>query len=150
MLLERRGLLTRTKADPPGKYDKMIGFLSAMVCTRSEFVERARHVAAAMRLHNTECLDGGRRISVRQMLEVYWLAWPYQFDGVDMDLEVYDPDGLAQYCVRCGFSTRDDDSVGSDQWKRGCPECGYAGYLLDMDGGADRVPGRPAPLGGSN
>ena len=86
---------------------------------------------------------------MRQMLEVCLLAWPYQFDGMGIAVDIYDPDGLPQHCVRCSFSTRDDDSVGHDQWKRGCPECGYAGYLLEMDGGADRVPVHPAPFGSS-
>ena len=130
-LLERHGLLRRTESVMEPNFRAMAQCLSAMSNTRREFVSSTKSFVAELDLHFSE---DGRRIGIREGLEALWLTWPCGFEGEGLDVEVYDPIGGHQYCVRCGFSTL-DDRMENDHWRRGCPECGYPGYLLDMDGG---------------
>ena len=132
-LFEWHGLLRRIRLQDTG-YDSMIMQLSAMLHTRSEFASSAKQIIA--KLHSTRAtfIQDGRPVSIRQGLESMWLTWPCWFEGVGLDVEVYDPVGNHQYCVRCDFSTL-DDYMENDHWRRGCPECVYPGYLLDVGRG---------------
>lgn len=68
---------------------------------------------------------------IEPMMESLRLEWPYDIWGDGMDVVRYDPAGTSEYCIRCGFSTLDGDA-GPGVWRRGCPECGYGGYLLGL------------------
>ena len=135
LLLEQSGLLSRVKVDRSERYDMMVEHMSAMLHTRSEFVSFARVLGDTMRSEGVKFQEHGRVADTQRGLEAVWLSWPFWFNGIGVDITPYDPDGQSEYCVRCGFSTLDDTAAGPDHWKRGCPECGYAGYLLDMDSG---------------
>lgn len=143
--LERGGLLSRRKADRSGAYNAMSGAMSAALHTRQEFVASAREAAAAMRSRGETFQEDGVAVGTRRGLEALWLSWPFWFDGVGVEIDSYDPDGRSEYCARCGFSTMDDPGVGQDRWRRGCPECGYVGYLLDVDGGRGGRRAAPSP-----
>lgn len=86
--------------------------LNVMGCSRADF-ERI-----------CESSDTERRI-----LERTRISWPYKITGRGVRVSHYNITGSAQYCVRCSFSTLDTKD---DNWKDGCPHCGYGGYLLDL------------------
>ena len=136
-LLERRGVLRRINADPDD-YDAMVRRLSAMLNTRREFVLSAKSLIAELGSACLQFNEDGRRIGARQGLETMWLTWPCRFEGVGLDVDIYNPVGGYQYCVRCGFSTL-DSNTDNERWWRGCPECGYPGYLLGVGGGTGRA-----------
>ena len=133
-LLERHGMLRRVEAGRDTSYDWMIENLSSTSNTRKEFVLLAKPLIFELRSADMKFSECGKRVSIRQELESIWLTWPCGFEGVGLDVDTNDPVGSHQYCVRCGFSTL-DDNVDNDRWRCGCPECGYVGYLLDVDGG---------------
>ena len=130
--LERHGLLERRKAKGL-PYGDAVKKLSALSCTRAEFAERAVQVEAAMRAAGVACSENGKPIPYEQMMETMRLVWPCLFRGNGIKVDVYDPTGTSQFCVKCGFTTLDGAGGGSGSWKDGCPECGYAGYLMGMD-----------------
>ena len=138
-LLERHGLLGRHGGAMGLPYGDAVRELSAMSCTRAEFAERSVRVEAAMRAANVGCTEDGRPIEYAQMMETMRLTWPCLFRGNGIDVDVFDPTGFSQFCVRCGFATMDDAGAGPGLWKDGCPKCGYAGYLLGVDGRAGAV-----------
>lgn len=142
--LERGGLLSRRETDRSGTYNAMSRAMSAALHTRKEFAASARATAAAMRSKGENFQEDGGAVGVRRGLEALWLSWPFWFEGTGVEIDSYDPDGHSEYCARCGFSTLDEPGVGQDSWRRGCPECGYAGYLLDMDGGRKGRGGAPS------
>ena len=138
-LLERHGLLRRRArsggaSDRYGLSEHLAERLSAAACSRSEFARRARRTAAAMRADGARLTHGGKPISMRRAFETVRLLWTHWFEGVGVDVVAFNPMGMTQYCVRCGFSTLDDDGAGAGHWRAGCPECGYDGYLLGLDG----------------
>lgn len=141
--LERHGLLRRI--DMPdwrsGVHGDIIEKVSALDCDRERFGVWVKHFTAVLRANGTKCMDGRRRVSARRMLEAARLSWPCIFEGDGVGVTIYEAGGSMEHCVRCGFSTLDDDELGADHWERGCPECGYAGYLLEMDKG--RAGGAP-------
>ena len=120
-LLERHGLLRRTESVMEPNFRAMAQCLSAMSNTRREFVSSTKSFVAELDLHFSE---DGRRIGIQEGLEALWLTWSCGFEGEGLDVEIYDPIGGHQYCVRCGFSTL-DDRMENDHWRRGCPECGW-------------------------
>ncbi len=133
-LLEQHGLLKRCSA-PESDYSEMIDRVSAASCGRADFERWIEPLSREIRDNKAEFVERGKRISARRTLEALRLKWPYWFEGVGFDVELHDPTGAAEFCVKCDFSTLDDDEVHSDHWRRGCPECGYGGYLLDARGG---------------
>lgn len=126
------GLLRRAATDPDRPRGGLISSLSAAACDRTAFSKRAAKMVANMRRRGMRGTDGGAHSSEWQMMESLRLEWPHGFEGDGIDVARYDPAGISQYCVRCGFSTLDDAGAGADMWRRGCPECGYAGYLLGL------------------
>ena len=141
--LERHGLLTRVPiTDYP--YADSVQVVSALSCDRHQFLQARGLVADGLRKRGVRCVMHGQRISVNHMLEVMRLAWPCVFEGIGVGVDAYDVDGISELCVRCGFSTLDDDDVGQEYWERGCPECGYPGYLVNIHvGQAGRAEGLP-------
>ena len=133
-LLERYGLVSRIESDPSGLFGTMLKSLSAALHTRREFVKNAKSMAAVIRSGSVGLADNGRKIGARYATEMAWLSWPFWFDGVGVDVLPYDPDGMFGYCVRCGLSTLGNPNMGPGSWRHGCPECGYEGYLIDLDG----------------
>lgn len=95
------------------EYNKSDGGFGAMTCSREEFEKM--------------CMDSDVE---RQTLEKARISWPCRFNGRGIGISYYDITGSAQYCIRCSFSTLDDDKGGN--WKDGCPHCGYVGYVLDL------------------
>ena len=89
-----------------------------------------------MRSRGENFREGGGAVGTRRGLEALWLSWPFWFDEAGIEIDSYDPDRRSEHCARCGFYTMDDPGVGQNRWRRGCPECGYAGYLPDMVGGS--------------
>lgn len=129
-VLERRGVIRRVQV--LGDNDELAERLSALNIPRDEFERRAGILIPEMRRKNAEA--GGRgALDPKYAVEAMWLAWPCWFDGARIAVVQYDPTGLSGFCCRCGFSTLDDDSAGQDRWQRGCPECGYPGYLLRLE-----------------
>lgn len=131
-LLERHGLLARRKAKGL-PYGDAVKKLSAVSCTRAEFVERSVQVEAGMRAAGVACSENGKPISYDQMMETMRLVWPCLFKGNGINVDVFDPTGASQFCIKCGFTTMDDAGADTSCWKDGCPKCGYPGYLLGMD-----------------
>ena len=130
LLLESHGLLKRVDDRP---YGWLVKNLSAMVCSREEFNTLAPPIIDKIRMNNIKCSDGERRISERHAVEHAYLSWPYSFEGLGIQVDYYDIVGVSLNCVKCGFSTLDDPNADESYWSRGCPECGYIGYLLDVD-----------------
>lgn len=134
-MLERAGTLRRVpvnRGDP--ELDAKVAKLSVLNCPRDKFdrmvgvAERKRASAGA------KSADGRKRFGPQYHMEAMRLAWPHWYEGVGMvDVAPYDSTGNLECCVRCGFSTLDDPVSGTDSWRRGCPECGYFGFLLDME-----------------
>lgn len=134
-LLERHGLVSRIKLpDKSGMFGNILKSLSAALHTRREFVKNAKDLAAAARFDDVGFTDNGRPIGVKHAAEMAWLSWPFWFDGIGIEVLPYDPDGTFGYCVRCGLSTLGNPNLGPGSWRNGCPECGYEGYLIDLDG----------------
>ena len=131
-LLVRHGLLTRTKRDPPP--DKEVFKVSVFVCDRAKFTSRARQLATDLRSKRVRFVFRNEKISMRRAFEEFRLTWPCMFDSPTIDIDLYGPVGYHEFCVRCYYSTLDDDSAGDDVWDDGCPKCGYTGYLLGLDG----------------
>ena len=131
-VLEGHGLLRRVPV-PDHPNIGIIQTVSALTCNRREFANWKGPLADEMRRKGVKCTAYGKPVSAESVLEAMRLAWPCVFEGVGITRGSYDVTGMMEYCVRCGFSTLDDDSVGPDHWERGCPECGYGGYLLDLD-----------------
>lgn len=130
-LLVRHGLLRRVERDDL-RYGAVVRKINAASCTRRSFRRLSGSMAAAVRAVNGEQAGPGKEVEAWQ-LEVLRLMWPHWFEGVGVTVIEYDPAGTSEYCVRCHFSTLDDGTAGADAWSRGCPECGYGGYLLDLD-----------------
>ena len=129
--LERHGLLKHSPiTDHP--YTESVGVVSALSCDRHQFLQARGSVADMLRRRNVRCVVRGRRVSIDHMLEAMRMAWPCVFEGVGVGIGVYDTDGASEYCIRCGFDTLDDDDMGPEHWERGCPECGYLGYMINM------------------
>lgn len=126
------GLLRRA-GPPENNFASIIRDVSAAACDRSGFERQVQPMAAGMRDGGTECFDGERPISAREFMEMMRLLWPFRLEGVGIGVKMYDPTGTSEYCARCGFDTLDDDGAEQEAWYDGCPECGYAGYLLGMD-----------------
>lgn len=133
-LLERHGLVSRIGPPDGWKFGKMLTSLSAALRTRREFVKNAKDVVAAERFDSVGFTDNGRPINAKHAAEMAWLSWPFWFDGVGVDVLPYEPDGMFGYCVRCGLSTLGNPNMGPGSWRHGCPECGYEGYLIGLDG----------------
>ena len=136
--LVRHGLLRRAAADQNRPRGGLISKLSAASCDRTTFSRRASSMVASMRRRGLKGADSGERVSEWQMMESLRLEWPHAFEGEGIGVVGYDPAGMSQYCIRCGFSTLDDGGAGPDRWRRGCPKCGYGGHLLGLalDGGS--------------
>ena len=98
-------------------------------------------MARALRLSGAQWVEYGRPASEWRTLETMRLAWPCWFEGDGIEIGTFDLTGSTQFCVKCGFSTLDDDSVNPEHWERGCSECGYDGYLMGLYG----VPARGPP-----
>ena len=107
--------------------------VSAAACDRAEFEQMIPPIVTGLRDGGVGCYDGKRKIGAREFMEIMRLEWPFRIEGVGVGVRMYDPTCTAEYCARCGFDTLDDDSAGPEDWKNGCPECGYTGYLLGMD-----------------
>lgn len=136
VILERHGLLRRRATDSEYEFELLADLsssLSAAVCRRDEFIPLARDAATRLRARGEQITRSGSPVGMRWALEMARLTWPYWFEGDGFKVHGYDPAGAIQYCVRCGFSTLDDDTVGAGVWAYGCPACGYEGFLLDMD-----------------
>lgn len=132
LLLERHGLLRRFDIDAPKLDVELSMSMSAVLHTRRAFAATVRAMAPDLRSMGGTFTEDGKVVGMRRMLEVVWLSWPFLFNGVGIDVMLYPPDGRTEYCVRCGFSTLDDEGAGPDRWQEGCPECGYDGYLLGL------------------
>lgn len=126
--LGRHGLLRRAEADPNRPRGGLIARLSAASCDRTAFSRRAASMVANMRRQGLKGDGGGEW----QIMESLRLEWPHALEGDGIDVIRYDPAGMSQYCIRCGFSTLDGGNAGPGMWRRGCPECGYGGYLLGL------------------
>lgn len=130
-LLEEYGLLRRIGVVRDDMVKEMAEQLSAAVCTRREFNRMAREFIR--RVRDTEQYKRHGGAAVRFMLESAWLTWPHWFEGDGISVYGYDPTGELENCIRCGFSTLDDDGTDDRAWKNGCPECGYNGHLLGLN-----------------
>lgn len=139
-VLERCGLLRRV-ADKGIQFPEMRNTVSALNCDRADFEKWIGPMRRAMRSMGARCVENGRPVGERLTLEAMRLAWPCKFEGDGVDVDTFDPAGAAQFCAKCGFDTLDDDAVHDSHWARGCPECGYPGYLLGLYG----VPARGSP-----
>ena len=126
------GLLRRA-GPPETNFASIILDVSAAVCSRAEFDRQMLSVPNDVQDDGIEYRNGKRKISAREFMEMMRLEWPFKIEGVGINVSMYDPTCTAEYCARCGFDTLDDDSAGPEDWKNGCPECGYTGYLLGMD-----------------
>lgn len=131
--LERYGLLRRLPATD-NRDAGIIQVASALSCDRREFAGRCRRLAGELRRKNMGFSAHGKPVSIETVLEAARLAWPCVFEGVGITVNEYDLTGVSEHCVKCGFCTLDDDDVGQEYWERGCPECGYPGYLVELDG----------------
>lgn len=132
-VLVGNGLLRRVELpDRPDR--RVLGMVNITACDRSEFTQRKGAMVEALR-DGVEGVGGGMHAGGEFALEGFRVVWPWWFDGVGVDVGSYQVDGMSEFCIRCGFSTLDDGSVGPDGWRRGCPECGYVGYMLGMDAG---------------
>ena len=129
--LEKCGLLRRV-ADEDIQFPEMRQTVSALNCDRADFEKWVGPMGRTLRSLGVRSVEYGRRVDERRTLEAMRLAWPCWFEGDGIEIDAFDPAGSVQFCVKCGFSTL-DDKVGADHWERGCPECGYDGYLLGLD-----------------
>lgn len=128
-VLERHGLLRRAEAGRSANLSMLVDKVSAMRIPRATFEARAEAAEVAVRATCAHITDDGRRIPPRQKIEELRLAWPCRFEGVGIDVEYYHPAGYGGFCPKCFFTP---DGGEEDYWRRGCCECGYAGYLLDI------------------
>ena len=145
--LEECGLLRRIAAEGD-RFGGMESAMSAMNCNRADFEKLIGPMSDALRSASIPCMEHGKIVSERRFMEALRLAWPCWFEGDGMEIGTFDPTGSMQFCVKCGFSTLDDDSADIGHWKRGCPECGYDGYLLGLYGvpdGQASARGSPRP-----
>ena len=134
--LEECGLLRRIVAEGD-RFGGMESAMSAMNCNRADFEKLIGQMSDALRSASIPCMEHGKIVSERRFMEALRLAWPCWFEGDGMEIDTFDPTGSTQFCIKCYFSTLDDDSVNHGHWKRGCPECGYDGYLLGLYGVPD-------------
>ena len=130
--LERHGLLKRVPA-PDHPNIRMIQTVSALTCNREEFNGWKGPLAEEMRRRGVKCTSYGKPVSAESTLEAMRLTWPCVLEGVGVTRDAFDVTGLSEYCVKCGFSTLDDNKVDFDHWERGCPECGYPGWLVGLE-----------------
>lgn len=136
-VFESHGILHRMAVNRDDRVGKMAGHLSAAVCTRREFERRASGFKEYAHYAGLQAGMVHSRAVAPTMLETAWLTWPHWFEGDGVEIREYDPAGGLENCIRCGFSTLDDDGVGAESWKYGCVKCGYNGHLLGLDGQAD-------------
>lgn len=129
-MLVGRGLVRRTSL-PDQTYTRLAGQVSAAVCGRGEFEAMCAVMEPKLERNGAKFTEHGKPVGAKYMLERARVSWPHWFEGVGLKVDPFDPDGAAQHCVKCGFSTLDDD-VGDEHWSRGCPECGYKGYLIGV------------------
>lgn len=134
--LEECGLLRRI-AIKGDRFGGMKSAMSAMNCNRTDFEKRIGPMSDALRSAGISYMEDGKLVGERRLMEALRLAWPCWFECDGIEIGTFDPTGSTQFCVKCGFSTLDDDSVNHEHWKRGCPECGYDGYLLGLYGVPD-------------
>ena len=130
-LLERRGIIRRGGISRLDNTDELAATMSALNIAREEFELRAMDVAGDPQKRRERMFEDGRPIPTRQALEEARLAWPCSFEGVGVKVEYYNVDGHNDFCPKCGFSTHGGVGMDAD-WRRGCRECGYAGYVLDI------------------
>ena len=126
-MLERYGLLKRVALTTTTDLQEMALVMSALNVTREEFEARAGDMAAKMEKNNPRITEDGRKVSVRHGMEAARLTWPCGFEGGGVDVAYYNATGRNKFCPKCGFTPS-----GKADWRRGCRECGYAGYLLDI------------------
>ena len=133
LTLEKHGLFRRVHV-PDHPNLRIIETVSALSCNRPKFNDWLGPLASELRRKKVKITAYGKPISAENYLEAARLAWPCVFEGVGIVRDAYDLTGASEHCVKCGFSTLDDNDAGPDHWERGCPECGYPGYLIGLDG----------------
>lgn len=132
-LLIRHGLLKRVKSNESPTTLEIAEKVNVVNMTRKKFDKKSEGIADSLTKDGLVPVRHGRLMDVREALEEARLQWLYGVEAVGIDMKYYDPAGMLRMCVKCGFSTRDEQGGGgAEVWKWGCRECGYAGYLLDI------------------